>query len=71
MPGQVPTPAPTTGTWPLTPVHMKQIRGAVRMLPKFAPWALGLGAAAGWMVYPALTEKFKSSPFGLFDDDSK
>ena len=46
--------------------HAKNPKGVVM---KLLPWGVCAGAAAGWLVFPALTEKFKASPFGIFDED--
>ena len=60
----------STHQWaPLSRGDVKMAQSAAKGLPKFALWAPVLGAAGLWLVYPALTEKFKGNPFGLFGED--
>ena len=57
------------GWKPLSRGDVKMVRNVVRGAPKFSFWAPVAGAAGLWLVYPALTEKFKGNPFGMFGDD--
>ena len=54
-----PPAAKVTTIPPFRPVHMHHISVMARSGLKLAPWAVAGGLAAGWLVWPALTDNFK------------
>ena len=70
MPGKLPTTGPPVSTWPLSASDVHNAKKGLRFAKSLKAWPITLGAIVSFAIYPALTDNFKSNPFGLFDDDN-
>ena len=48
---------------------MRHAQNPGSVVRKLLPWGVFAGATGAWLVFPTLTEKFKSNPFGIFGEE--